>query len=84
MVPDLTKAERSGYLIQETERIEEMLEVVEDCKWVYQALILLSNLQRNSTEDPTAVQPKIKDWVNKLLILDPLRRGRWTELGKSL
>lgn len=84
MVPDLTKAERSEYLIQETERIEEMLEDAEDCRWVYQALILLNNLRSISSEDAAVVRTKIRYYVDRLLTLDPLRRGRWIEMEQSL
>lgn len=84
MVPQLTEGERSKYVFQEIHRVQEMLDGVENCKWVYQSLIDLSVLSRKSTQHPYAPTEAPTLWVDKLLDFDPLRRGRWEELKKTL
>lgn len=83
MVPDLTEEERTKYLSQEMEKVREMLDGAEDCKWVYQSLIHLEFLFRNLTQRLYASVEAVRVWVDKLLELDPLRRGRWEELRET-
>lgn len=81
MVPNLSMEERLHYLSQEIDRIQEMLEGTEDCKWVYQSLINLSFLYRNETNQwPEHVG--FESCVDKLIELDPLRRRRWVDMRK--
>ncbi len=84
MVPQLIQEERSMYLSQEIQRVQEMLDGAEDCKWVYQSLIDLSILSRKTSQHADAPIEAIILWVDKLLNLDPLRRGRWEDLRESL
>lgn len=84
MAPALTTEERSTYLIQELERVLEMLDGAEDCKWIYQSLIYLSMLYRNSNQSWPTESSGILDWVNELTKLDPLRAGRWNDLKNKL
>lgn len=72
------------YLTQEIQRVEEMLDGAEDCKWVYQALINLGVLWERLKQYPYAPTEKTIVWVDKLLELDPLRRGRWQVLKETL
>lgn len=83
MVPQLTEGERSKYVFQEIHRVQEMLDGAENCKWVYQSLIDLSVLSRKSTQHSYAPTEASTLWVDKLLDLDPLRRGRWEDLKKT-
>lgn len=80
MAPALTTEERSAYLIQELERILEMLDGAEDCKWIYQSLIYLSMLYRDLNKSWPARSIGITEWADQLAKLDPLRAGRWKEL----
>ena len=84
MVPDLTAAEKFAYVVQEFDRVQDMLDGAEDCKWIYQSLTDLSVLhKRLTTEWPVQVEV-IRNWVDKLLRLDPLRAGRWSDLKSFL
>lgn len=85
MAPNLTEDDRLEYVKKEIEFIEEMLEDLDDCKWVYQALINCSLLQskiRRKLEDRE--KKRVRDWLDKLKVLDPLRTGRWVDLEHSL
>lgn len=84
VVPDLTEDEKSKYLSQEMERVQEMLDGAEDCKWVYQSLIQISFLRKSLDQDLSAPLEVARAWVDKLLELDPLRKGRWKELRETL
>lgn len=85
MAPNLSKADRLAYIAGEREFIEDLLEDTKDCKWVYQALIncaqvtakVEGSLSVEATED-------VRRWIVELRKLDPLRKGRWDDLEKSL
>ncbi|KAH0848875.1 hypothetical protein FOPE_03243 [Fonsecaea pedrosoi] len=85
MAPNLSDEQRLEYIASEREYIEEVLEDAQDCKWPYQALIectmLESKLQTSLEEEGWG---KVALWLEKLKQLDPLRRGRWTEMGQQL
>jgi geranylgeranyl transferase type-2 subunit alpha len=85
MAPNLSDEQRLSYLATEREYIEEVLEDAQDCKWPYQALIECTMLESKlkaglQGED----QAKVREWLQKLQELDPLRRGRWTALARDL
>lgn len=85
IVLDLTMAERITYYEREIERIEEILETDEDCKWVYEALLRYStelNLLNNETVQASA--SKLRLWLSKLRQLDCFRAGRWDDLQSEL
>lgn len=84
MAPKLTTEDRSEYVLQETERIREMLDGAEDCKWIYQSLIHLSMLYRDLTQKWPEQSSQIAQWVEELMKLDPLRAGRWNDLKTKL
>ncbi|KAK2735210.1 GTPase-activating protein [Myotisia sp. PD_48] len=83
MAPNLSDTERLEYLDQEVAGILEILEDVNDCKWVYQALISYSLLgsQIRKRMD-SKLQENIGKWLLELKRLDPLRIGRWNDLEK--
>jgi len=85
IVLDLTTEERIAYYEREIERIEEILETDDDCKWVYEALLRYStelNLLHNQTA-PTSAS-KLRLWLSKLRQLDCFRAGRWNDLQREL
>ena len=85
MTPELSKQERLDYLSREREFLDEVLEDAQDCKWVYQALIECAQLQSKLEEQ--TLQGRRVDvmyWLQKLVELDPLRKGRWEDLERSL
>lgn len=85
MAPNLTNSERIEYLHEENETITDMLDGAEDCKWIYQSLItcsiLISRIEGQLTDE---ARNNISQWLSELKRLDPLRRGRWQDLEKSL
>ena len=85
MAPRLSNEQRIEYIVSEREYIEEVLEDAQDCKWAYQALIetmLLEARLRNGL--PEVDRKKVLKWLEKLKTLDPLRKGRWTDMEQSV
>lgn len=86
MAPDLSEEERLQYIKQEREFVEEVLEDARDCKWVYQSLIECAVLVGKCTGQGIAEENKesIRGWLAELKKLDPLRKGRWTDMERQL
>lgn len=84
IAPDLTADERVKYVAQEFDRVQEMLDGAEDCKWIYQSLIQLSILYKSLTTKWPLKASSVQTWIDELLRLDPLRAGRWNDLKASL
>ncbi|KAA8648769.1 Rab geranylgeranyltransferase BET4 [Aspergillus tanneri] len=85
MAPNLSNPERLDYLRREIDKIQDMLDGAEDCKYIYQALIdctLLAAKVEGSMS--SGDQKKILGWLSELKQLDPLRRGRWLDFERSL
>ncbi|KAL4817585.1 hypothetical protein BDW67DRAFT_31330 [Aspergillus spinulosporus] len=86
MAPNLTKTERLNYIRREIEKIQEMLDGAEDCKYLYQALIgctsLAARVEGTTLNEDQKMQ--VLDWLSELKKLDSLRVGRWLELEQSL
>ena len=85
MAPKLSDKERLEYLKGEREYVEEVLEDAEDCKWAYLALIeiaLITSKVRGSRDEGEI--EKVREWVQALKRLDPLRAGRWHDLEQTL
>ena len=85
MAPNLSVVARLAYVGREREFIEEVLEDAKDCKWVYQALVecaLVTAKIGGSFSD--AAKEDVQRWLIELQKLDPLRKGRWEDLEKSL
>ena len=85
MAPNLSKMDRLAYIAREREFIEDLLEDTTDCKWVYQALIECA-LVTAKVEGSLSFKAKedVRKWLVELQKLDPLRKGRWDDLEKSL
>ncbi|KAK2871973.1 hypothetical protein FQN49_002670 [Arthroderma sp. PD_2] len=85
MTPNLTDADRLECLEQEIEAIEDILEDTNDCKWIYQALITYTLLIAKIHKEVNGIQQdRISGWLAELKRLDPLRKGRWDDLKRSL
>lgn len=82
---DLTNSDRQRYYEHEMEYIQEILEDETDCKWIYEGLLGLaaSYLQVEGGTKAFSTM-NMRSWLDHLKRLDPLRNGRWEELGKSL
>lgn len=84
IVPGFTSEQRSLYLEKEIEKLLEMLDGAEDCKWIYQSLIQLSRTHKELSHRWPAQESQIRTWFMELQKLDPLRHGRWSDLEKQL
>ncbi|KAK5086448.1 Rab geranylgeranyltransferase [Lithohypha guttulata] len=85
MMPDLSNESRLTYVKAEQEFIEDLIEDVEDSKWVYQALIECALIEAKLVNGLSEkMRTNIKVWLDKLKQLDPLRRGRWIDTEQRL
>lgn len=85
MAPNLTNPERLDYIRKEIEKIKDMLDGDDDCKWIYQSLIgctLLASKIEGAIS--TEAKTNVSGWLSRLQELDPLRKGRWLDLESSL
>lgn len=85
MAPSLTNSERLAYVRREIGDIKDILDEVDDCRWIYQALIdctLLAGKLEGSVLNED--KRNIKQWLVTLDKLDPLRKGRWIALHHTL
>lgn len=85
VVQNLSNAERQRYYEHEMEYIREILEDETDCKWIYEALLGLAEAYLEVDAGTGAVTSKdMNAWLVELKRLDPLRRGRWSDLERRL
>lgn len=84
IVLDLTMSDRLHYYEQELERITEITEDFNDCKWVYEALLQYSIDYSKLKGVSLSNREELRGWLETLQRLDPMRSGRWRELRTSL
>ena len=84
IAPDLTDEERQNYLLEEIEKVLEMEDGAEDCKWIYQALVSMSVLYRKLTGAFPPQAAPIEGWLKTLDQIDGLRAGRWRDMRQRL
>ncbi|KAJ4297859.1 Rab geranylgeranyltransferase [Kalmusia sp. IMI 367209] len=85
IVRDLDNGDRQQYYENEMQYIREILEDEEDCKWIYEGLLLLASAYleiEGGTKLFTTAD--MRAWLEQLGRLDPLRKGRWKDLGQRL
>lgn len=82
----LTDEERVSYVTRELVDIKDLLEDYDDCKLIYERLLgytlALVALEQRRPRDDEKVD--LTSWLSKLQDLDPMRRGRWHDVGKEL
>lgn len=61
-----------------------MLDGAETCKWIYQRLLELSVMSKSLNDQWPVASSDLEMWIDKLLELDPLRKGRWQDLRKQI
>lgn len=85
IVADLTNKDRIDYLDTQFDLLKDMLEDNKDCKWIYLALVTYTpeylEIDAGNNKITTL---ELSDWLDQLDQLDPLRKGRWLDLRKSL
>lgn len=84
IVLDLATTDRLHYYEQEVERITDITEDFDDCKWVYEALLQYSIDYSRLKGSRPLNQEELRAWLGTLQRLDPMRSGRWRELQASL
>ena len=84
MIPNMGNEQRLVYVDQQIENLLDMLDGAEDCKWIYQSLIELSILRKRLSNEWPSQRDQIQGWLLQLHSLDPLRKGRWQDLERSL
>ncbi|KAF1917005.1 Mus7/MMS22 family-domain-containing protein [Ampelomyces quisqualis] len=83
VVQDLTNNERQKYYEHEIGYINEIAEDETDCKWIYEALLGLAEACLEIDAGTATISPSdMRNWLNELRRLDPLRRGRSQRLLK--
>ena len=80
-----TDDERSDRLRGEIEAIRDLLEDTDDCKWVYQSLLMYSaQLSKLAAVDDHVKSEDTRLWLLQLRKLDPMRSKRWDDWEQSL
>ncbi|ORY18752.1 hypothetical protein BCR34DRAFT_293519 [Clohesyomyces aquaticus] len=85
IVRDLSNLDRQKYYAHEMEYIREILDDETECKWIYEALLCCASCYLEvdgGTEAFTTLD--MREWLRELKRLDPLRKGRWEDLGRRL
>jgi geranylgeranyl transferase type-2 subunit alpha len=85
IVLDLTNQDRIQHLDTQFDLLKDMLEDNDDCKWIYQALVTYTPayLQVDPASNKITTT-ELTQWLDQLEQLDPLRKGRWLDLRRSL
>ncbi|EME89008.1 uncharacterized protein MYCFIDRAFT_62867 [Pseudocercospora fijiensis CIRAD86] len=85
LLEHVTNGDRLQYLEQEIDSVKDMLDGAEDCKYIYQALLDYSRRYLEiEAGNKKVTTTEMKEWLNALRKIDPLREGRWQDLEKSL
>ena len=86
IAPDLSSVERIEYVLAEIDKVIDMLDGAEDCKWIYQALINMSQIYHRlkGAHPPQSGLAKLDTWLQTLEKMDPLRAGRWNDMRSNI
>ena len=84
ITPNMSNQQRLTYFSREIETLLDMLDGAEDCKWIYQSLLQICATYREISGDWPSQRPQMSGWLDELLKLDPLRKGRWVDLRCAL
>ncbi|KAK3321496.1 hypothetical protein B0T19DRAFT_267747 [Cercophora scortea] len=85
IAPAFTQEDRVTYVIREIEDIRELLEDYDDVQLIYEALfdytLHLCQLEERQPDPEERVE--LAGWLKKLMVLDPMRSGRWADLERD-
>lgn len=84
IAPALTMAERVAYLKHEIDEIKVWLEDYIGVKWIYQALLEHTLSLRRLEQRSTRENDEARGWLEKLIALDPMRKGRWDDFAGEI
>lgn len=80
-----TDADRTTYLEQELDSVQDMLDGAEDSKYIYQALLEYSRTYSRLRPGREKIsKSQLREWLDEVKKLDPLRNGRWQDLEQTL
>lgn len=80
-----TNHDREEYLSRELREISALLDDTDDCKWIYQHLLLYAQeYLRVEAGTKTVTTREMRSWLDRLRSLDPLRSRRWQDLEQTL
>lgn len=86
IAPDLSLEERLRYVRQEIVDVKDLQEDFEDVKWIYEALMeyTLALCGLSGREPGDEERADLREWLANLTDLDPMRKGRYDEMGRQL
>ncbi|TGZ84246.1 protein prenylyltransferase [Ascodesmis nigricans] len=98
IAPDMPVVTRILLLVDQIEWLKELLESHSSCKYILKALVSYVGLYRTLKQEPipdedredldevdeNQEQALLKEWLDTLVRLDPMRRGRYMALRKSV
>ena len=80
-----TNHDREEYLGREVKDISELLEDTDDCKWIYQHLLLYTReYMKVEGGNKIVTTQQMRLWLGRLIQLDPLRTRRWEDFESTL
>ena len=82
IAPKLSIGERKAFVEEEIVEIKDLLEDYVDIKWIYEALILYTQVlsRLGKPELDSSQKKQLSSWLSRLKSLDPQRSGRWKDL----
>lgn len=85
IAPDLSQREKIAYVQDEKDFIQDLIEDAADSKWVYQALVECALIEGRLIGGlSTETKQNVRQWLEKLQHLDPLRSGRWQDAQRGM
>ncbi|KAK0634748.1 hypothetical protein B0T17DRAFT_586469 [Bombardia bombarda] len=84
ITPAFTQEDRVTYVLREIEGVKELLEDYDD-KLIYEALLdyTLYLCQLEERQPEAGERADLVVWLRKLMVIDPMRSGRWTDMEKN-
>ncbi|KAL8708559.1 MAG: hypothetical protein Q9220_006612 [cf. Caloplaca sp. 1 TL-2023] len=84
IAPDLSTEDKISYIKAQIEDLYEMLDGAETSKWIYQRLLELAVMGRSLAGRWPIKPARVEECVEQLIVLDPLRKGRWQDLRAQI
>ncbi|KAL7625298.1 Rab geranylgeranyltransferase [Parahypoxylon ruwenzoriense] len=88
IVPALAVDERIVYIQREIDEIKDLLVDYANVKWIYEALLEYTlareRLEQRAERDGGETTCSLRAWLAKLRALDPMRTGRWNDVGREM
>lgn len=80
-----TDLERKKYLLERVDVFRQTLDDYGDCKWIFVGLLDFAIMLKQLPGEGTCIPPdEAKSWLERLQVVDPMRKGRWADLRRKL